>query len=91
MAVSKSRVVRELPSLETQAATAESAPSLIGRINLGMKRAGARSAGNLHAACDVEGTGNGVKGRTEAPAPGESRRQTATPRTYGHRASLGPY
>ncbi len=40
---------------------------------------------------DVEGTGNGVKGRTEAPARGESRRQTATPRTYGHRASLRPY
>ncbi len=61
VAVSKSGVVRELPSLETQAATAESAPSLIGPINLGTKRAGARSAGNPHAACDVEGAGNGLR------------------------------
>ena len=30
-------------------------------------------------------------GRIEAPAEGESRRQTATPRTYGHRACSRPY
>jgi RNA-directed DNA polymerase len=52
----------------------ESAPSLIGCINLGMKRAGVRSAGNPHAAYDVAGVGNGVRGRTEAPANGESCR-----------------
>ena len=32
------------------------------------KRTGARSAGNPHAACDEEGTGNGVVDRIEAPA-----------------------
>ena len=44
-----------------------------------------------HAACDVAEAGNGVTGRTEAPADGESRRQTATPRPYGHRACFRPY
>ena len=37
---------------------AESRPSRIGLISLDMKQMGARSAGNPHAACDVEGTGN---------------------------------
>ena len=32
---------------------------LIGRITLGMKCAGARSAGNPHATCDVAGAGDG--------------------------------
>jgi hypothetical protein len=31
---------------------------MIGLISLGAKRMGARSAGNPHAACDVEGAGN---------------------------------
>ena len=56
-----------------------------------MKRAGVRSAGNPHAAYDVAGVGNGVTGRIEAPADGESRRQTATPRPYSHRACSRPY
>jgi Ketopantoate reductase PanE/ApbA len=30
-------------------------------------------------------------GRTEAPAPGESRRPTATPHAYGYRASALRY
>ena len=66
-------------------------PVLIGPINLGMKRAGVRSAGNPHAAYDVAGVGNGVTERTEAPAYGESRRQTATPRPYYHCANFRPY
>src|SRR5467141_4586397 len=37
---------------------AESCPSRIGPISGGVKQMGARSAGNPHAACDVEGTGN---------------------------------
>jgi hypothetical protein len=32
----------------------------IGLINLGMKGAGARSAGNPHATCDVAGAGDGI-------------------------------
>ena len=38
--------------------TAESGASLIGLINLEAKCAGARSAGNPHAACDEAGNGN---------------------------------
>jgi hypothetical protein len=38
----------------------ESGTSMIGHINFDTKRAGARSAGYPHAACDVEGAGNGV-------------------------------
>ena len=37
---------------------AESRPSRIGPISLGMKRMGARNAGNPHVACDVEGAGD---------------------------------
>jgi hypothetical protein len=40
----------------------ESAPMPIGRINLGVKWSGTRSAGNLHAACDVAGAGNVTTG-----------------------------
>ncbi len=47
----------------------------IGHITLDQKCAGARSAGNPHAACDAAGGGNGDMVRTEAPALGESRRQ----------------
>jgi len=67
-------LVRDLSCPTAHAATVESAPSAIGRITLDAKQVGARSAGNLHAACDVAGVGNGVKGRIEAPADGESRR-----------------
>jgi hypothetical protein len=34
---------------------------MIGRITLGPKRAGVRSAGNTHAAYEVAGTGDGAK------------------------------
>ena len=44
---------------------------MIGPISLEAKQMGARSAGNPHAACDVEGAGNVVRteglGRTGAP------------------------
>ncbi len=40
---------------------AESRPSRIGPISFGVKQMGARSAGNPHAACDVEATGNGAR------------------------------
>ena len=46
---------------------------------LDQKCAGARSAGNPHAACDAAGAGNGDMVRTEAPALGESRRQQLLP------------
>ena len=39
-------------------ATGRKSPSRIGPISVGVKQMGARSAGNPHAACDVEGTGN---------------------------------
>jgi hypothetical protein len=79
VAVPEPGLVWELPCLATQAATVESAPGAIGRITLDAKRVGARRAGNLHAACDVAGTGNGTKERTEALAEGESRRQQLLP------------
>ena len=91
MAVRHAGPVWALSSPSSQAATVESAPGLIGRITLGMKRAGVRSAGNPHAAYDVAEAGNGVKGRTEAPGDGESLRPTATPRPCGYRASFRPY
>src|ERR1700687_1995670 len=55
MAVRHSRAVQRLSSATRRA---ESRPSRIGPISFGVKQMGARSAGNPHAACDVEGTGN---------------------------------
>ena len=49
--------------------------SVIGLITLGVKCAGARSAGNPHAACDVAGGGNGARTNTRP-------RQPASPRPY---------
>ena len=42
---------------------------MIGLINLEVKCAGARSAGNPHAACDVEGVGNGPYGYRASSRP----------------------
>jgi len=42
------------------AATVESRSSMVGLINLEVRCAGARSAGDPHAACDVAGVGNGA-------------------------------
>src|SRR5262252_1583485 len=55
MAVSAPGLVQQLPGAPP---TAESAPTLIGPITLGMKQAGKRSAGKPHAAFDVAGAGN---------------------------------
>src|SRR5215469_8435171 len=55
MAVRNPEAVQQLSG---SAIRAESRPSRIGPINLGMKQAGERSAGNPHAAFDVAGTGN---------------------------------
>src|SRR6202043_2807665 len=42
-------------------ATGRKLPQQDRSINVGVKQMGARSAGNPHAACDVEGTGNVVR------------------------------
>ena len=55
MAVQHTQAVKQLSSA---ARRTESRPSVIGPISLEVKQMGARSAGNPHAACDVEGTGN---------------------------------
>src|SRR5271165_5112532 len=54
----RSRLTRGCLRLSGETRQAESRPSRIGPISLGMKQMGARTAGNLHAACDVEGAGN---------------------------------
>src|SRR5262249_54444757 len=61
--------------LSSAARRTESCPSRIGLISLGAKQMGARSAGNPHAACDVEGTGNvarstGLPARQSSTLPG---------------------
>ena len=55
MAVRLSKAVQQLSSATQRT---ERCPSVIGPINLEAKQMGARSAGNPHAACDVEGAGN---------------------------------
>src|SRR5262245_39524593 len=64
---------------------------LWGHINRDVKSAGARSAGNSHAACDVAGVGDGI---TELPK--RARRKVETPDTAKElptdlRASARPY
>src|SRR5215831_2116629 len=58
MAVQHTQAVQQLSSA---ARRTESCPSVIGPISLEVKQMGARSAGNPHAACDVEGAGNAVR------------------------------
>src|SRR5262249_34520987 len=45
---------------------AESRPGMIGPISLDVKQMGERSAGNLHAAFDVEGAGNVARSNASA-------------------------
>src|SRR3954471_9331190 len=52
------RNLEAVQQLSGSAVRAESRPSRIGPINLGVKQTGERSAGNPHAAFDVAGTGN---------------------------------
>ena len=48
---------------------------MIGLITLDEKCAGARSAGNPHAACEAEGTGNGVTDHPTRARRGKPRTQ----------------
>ena len=58
----------------------ESDPSLIGHITLDAKCAGARSAGNPHAACEAVGAGNGtMASRTEGECSKETFEATGKP------------
>ncbi len=49
---------------------------MIGLITLDEKCAGARSAGNPHAACEAEGTGNGATDHPRRARKGKPRTQT---------------
>ena len=60
MAVRHSRAVQRLSSATRQA---DSRPGRIGPISLDVKHMGERSAGNPHAAFDVEGAGNVARHR----------------------------
>src|SRR6202795_1543423 len=72
VAVRHSRAVQRLSRATRRA---ESRPSRIGPISFGMKRMGARNAGNPHVACDVEGAGDVAwsgrlgQGRRASPRP----------------------
>jgi hypothetical protein len=63
---------------------------MIGLINLEVKCAGARSAVNPHAACEVAGVGNGATVRPIRARRGKPRKQTR-PILVGYRASSRPY
>ena len=63
---------------------------MIGLINLEVKCAGARSAVNPHAACEVAGVGNGATVRPIRARRGKRRTQTR-PILVGYRASSRPY
>src|SRR5208283_2134073 len=70
---------------------AESRPSRIGPISLGMKQMGARSAGNPHAACDVAGAGNAAWSRWCDTRRRKSEPTGNTNFDLNRRASLRPY
>src|SRR5262249_18365538 len=86
-AVEYAVVVRDLEAVQQlpgSSATAESRPSRIGPINLGMKQTGERSAGNPHAAFDVAGTGNVAWSRccdTSQPKGRGNREHKLRPKT----------
>jgi hypothetical protein len=68
-------------------ADGESGSDRIGLINLVAKCAGARSAGNPHAACEVAGAGNGAtdpatRARRGKPRIQPSRRPDGPPRQF---------
>ncbi len=71
-------------------AVADSGANLISLINLEMKCAGTRSAGNPHAACDVAGAGNGITNIPSRARRGKPRIQTRAVLS-GYRASSRPY
>ena len=82
MAVRHSRAVQRLSSATRQA---ESRLGRIGPISLDMKQMGERSAGNPHAAFDVEGAGNVARHR---PKPA---RQSSTLPVRGAPSNERPY
>ncbi len=59
-------------------ATAESSSGTLGLITLEEKCAGARSAGNPHAACEVAGAGNGITDDPSRARRGKPRIRTRT-------------
>ena len=67
-----------------------SGSSLIGLISLAANCAGARSAGNPHATCDVAGAGNGATASPKRARKGKPRIQAKDEPT-GYRASARPY
>jgi len=71
-------------------AVADSGANMISLINLEMKCAGTRSAGNPHAACDVAGAGNGITNIPSRARRGQPRIQTRDVLS-GYRASSRPY
>ena len=71
-------------------AVADSGANMISLINLEMKCAGTRSAGNPHAACDVAGAGNGITNIPSRARRGKPRIQTRDVLS-GYRASSRPY
>ncbi len=71
-------------------AVGDSGSDRIGLINLVAKCAGARSEGNLHAACEVAGAGNGARTRLNGHAGGNPGYSQASVLT-GHRPSSRPY
>ena len=71
-------------------AVGDSGSDRIGLINLVAKCAGARSEGNLHAACEVAGAGNGATDTVKRARRGKPRIQPSQVLT-GHRASSRPY
>src|SRR3954467_13081861 len=89
MAVQYIRTLRGVPRVLSMLRLC-SRPTLIGPITLDVKCAGARSAGNPHATCDVAGAGNQVtvrlvrhsqrkQGATDRP---DLRNNGASPRPY---------
>ena len=71
-------------------AVAGSGANMLSLINLEMKCAGTRSAGNPHAACDVAGAGNGITNIPRRARRGKPRIQTRDVLS-GYRASSRPY
>ncbi len=71
-------------------AVADSGANMISLINLEMKCAGTRSAGNPHAACEVAGAGNGITNIPSRARRGQPRKQTRVILS-GYRASSRPY
>ncbi len=63
---------------------------MIGLITLDEKCAGARSAGNPHAACEAEGNWKRSYGSAQAGTKGETL-ETDKDDPAGHRASPRPY